>query len=166
LDETVFSWHHNTQERSYFDGEEVRREPMQTSGDEPVYVISVAARLADLPSWVLRVLDQEGIVVPGRTDSKRRLYSDNDIVRLARVRQLTEDESKGGLGVNMAGVKAILAMEAEAQERERQWERRLLEMQKTQEELLHELARLQNESGAEVALAHLPPTELLPANGK
>jgi MerR family transcriptional regulator/heat shock protein HspR len=80
---------------------------MQTaSGDEPVYVISVAARLAGLPCWVLRVLDQEGIVVPVRTDSNRRLYSDNDITLLARVRYLTEER-----GVNIAGVKVILEIE-------------------------------------------------------
>jgi MerR family transcriptional regulator/heat shock protein HspR len=75
---------------------------------EPVYVISVAARLAGLPCWVLRVLDQEGIVVPVRTDSNRRLYSDHDITVLARVRHLTEDRH-----VNIAGVKIILEMERE-----------------------------------------------------
>ena len=78
------------------------------SGNEPVYVISVAARLAGLPCWVLRVLDQEGIVVPVRTDSNRRLYSDQDIALLARVRHLTEER-----GVNIAGVKVILEMEAQ-----------------------------------------------------
>jgi len=79
---------------------------MPHTPDEPVYVISVAARLAGLPCWVLRVLDQEGIVVPVRTDSNRRLYSDADIVTLNHVRHLTEDR-----GVNIAGVKVILEME-------------------------------------------------------
>jgi MerR family transcriptional regulator/heat shock protein HspR len=79
---------------------------MPHTPDEPVYVISVAARLAGLPCWVLRVLDQEGIVVPVRTDSNRRLYSDTDIATLHRVRHLTEDR-----GVNIAGVKVILEME-------------------------------------------------------
>lgn len=78
-----------------------------TSSDtEPVYVISVAARLAGLPCWVLRVLDQEGIVVPVRTDSNRRLYADADIALLARVRYLTEER-----GVNIAGVKVVLEIE-------------------------------------------------------
>jgi len=79
---------------------------MPHTPDEPVYVISVAARLAGLPCWVLRVLGQEGIVVPVRTDSNRRLYSDADIATLHRVRHLTEDR-----GVNIAGVKVILEME-------------------------------------------------------
>ena len=81
---------------------------MPAPSDEPVYVISVAARLADLPCWVLRVLDQEGIVTPSRTDSNRRLYSDRDLAVLVRVGQLTKS------GVNTAGVKIILEMEQAA----------------------------------------------------
>lgn len=74
--------------------------------DEPVYVISIAAKLAGLPSWTLRVLDKEGIVRPQRTAKDRRLYSDRDIALLTRIRYLTEDR-----GVNMNGVKLILEME-------------------------------------------------------
>ena len=76
--------------------------------NEPVYVISVAAKLAGLPSWTLRVLDKEGVVCPQRTSKDRRLYSDRDIARLAHVRYLTEER-----GVNMNGVKLILEMEDE-----------------------------------------------------
>lgn len=75
--------------------------------DEPVYVISVAARLAGLKTWYLRVLNDAGIVVPTRTDTNRRLYSARDIARLERVRYLTEER-----GVNMDGVKVIFEMEA------------------------------------------------------
>ena len=76
------------------------------SHDDPLYVISIAARLAGLPLWTLRVLDKEGIVRPQRTATDRRLYSDRDVALLARVRYLTEER-----GVNMAGVKLILEME-------------------------------------------------------
>jgi len=82
----------------------------KTSGEElsgePVYVISIAAKLAGLPSWTLRVLDKEGVVRPQRTAKDRRLYSDRDIGLLARIRYLTEER-----GVNMNGVKLILEME-------------------------------------------------------
>ena len=74
--------------------------------DEPVYVISIAAKLAGLPSWTLRVLDKEGIVRPQRTAKDRLLYSDRDIALLARIRYLTEER-----GVNMNGVRLILEME-------------------------------------------------------
>ncbi len=75
---------------------------------EPVYVISIAAKLAGLPVWTLRVLDKELIVRPQRTAGDRRLYSDRDIARLARVRYLTEER-----GVNMNGVRLILEMDGE-----------------------------------------------------
>ncbi|MDR3709409.1 MAG: MerR family transcriptional regulator [Capsulimonadaceae bacterium] len=80
--------------------------PDGEASDEPLYVISVAAKLVRMPTWTLRVLDEQGIVVPKRTDKKRRLYSDRDLARLARVRTLTEDE-----GVNMNGVRLILQIE-------------------------------------------------------
>ncbi len=82
---------------------------MQPRNAEPVYVISVAARLTGLPAWMLRLLDQQGIVVPTRTEKNRRLYSANDITLLLRIRYLTEER-----GVNMAGVKVILEMDAQA----------------------------------------------------
>ena len=82
------------------------REAWDDRDDEPVYVISIAAKLAGLPAWTLRVLDKEGIVRPRRTAKDRRLYSDRDIARLARVRYLTEER-----GVNMNGVRLILEME-------------------------------------------------------
>jgi len=87
---------------------------MRPDGDAPVYVISVAAKLAGLPAWMLRLLDQEGIVVPTRTDKNRRLYSDNDITRLERIRHLTLERK-----VNMAGIKVILEMEEKALDGER-----------------------------------------------
>lgn len=81
-------------------------ETREVPDDEPVYVISIAAKLAGLPSWTLRVLDKEGIVCPQRTAKDRRLYSDRDIATLTRVRYLTEDR-----GVNMNGVRMILEIE-------------------------------------------------------
>ena len=81
------------------------------SQDDPLYVISIAARLAGLPLWTLRVLDKEGIVRPQRTAKDRRLYSDRDVALLARVRYLTEER-----GVNMAGVKLILEMEQQVKD--------------------------------------------------
>ena len=49
------------------------------SPDEPVYVISVASKLVDLPLWTLRQLDKAGVVCPKRVGKKSRLYSLKDI---------------------------------------------------------------------------------------
>ena len=79
---------------------------MTQTPDDPVYVISVAARLAGLPCWMLRQLDNEGVVSPVRTAKNRRLYSESDVEKLAHVRYLTSER-----GVNVAGVRYILELE-------------------------------------------------------
>jgi MerR family transcriptional regulator, heat shock protein HspR len=79
---------------------------MRPDRDAPVYVISVAAKLTGLPAWMLRLLDQEGIVVPTRTDKNRRLYSENDLARLERIGHLMNVRK-----VNIAGVRVIMEME-------------------------------------------------------
>jgi MerR family transcriptional regulator, heat shock protein HspR len=72
-----------------------------------VYIISVAAELAGVHPQTLRIYEQKGLVRPYRTSGNTRRYSEADIDRLRRVQRLTQD------GVNLAGVKRILAMEEE-----------------------------------------------------
>ena len=76
------------------------------SPDEPVYVISVASKLVDLPIWTLRQLDKAGVVCPKRIGKKSRLYSLKDIKRLEYVHYLLEDK-----GVNVSGIRIILELE-------------------------------------------------------
>ncbi|MCD6087823.1 MAG: MerR family transcriptional regulator [Candidatus Hydrothermae bacterium] len=75
------------------------------SPDEPVYVISVAARLVGLHEQTLRIYEKKGLVVPKRTDKKTRLYSMNDLKKLRLIKLLTQKR-----GLNLAGVKMILEM--------------------------------------------------------
>jgi MerR family transcriptional regulator, heat shock protein HspR len=77
--------------------------------DQAVYIISVAAELAGVHPQTLRIYEQKGLVRPHRTRGNTRRYSEADIDRLRRVQLLTQD------GVNLAGVKRILAMEEELQ---------------------------------------------------
>jgi MerR family transcriptional regulator/heat shock protein HspR len=77
--------------------------------DHAVYIISVAAELAGVHPQTLRIYEQKGLVRPHRTRGNTRRYSEADIDRLRRVQVLTQD------GVNLAGVKRILAMEEELQ---------------------------------------------------
>jgi len=76
------------------------------SPDEPVYVISVASKLVDLPVWTLRQLDKAGVVCPKRIGKKSRLYSLKDIKKLEYIHYLM-DERK----VNIHGIKIILEIE-------------------------------------------------------
>lgn len=76
------------------------------SPDEPVYVISVASKLVDLPIWTLRQLDKAGVVRPKRIGKKSRLYSLKDIKKLEYVHYLMEEKR-----VNISGIRVILQME-------------------------------------------------------
>ncbi len=77
--------------------------------DEPVYTISVAARLLGVTPQVLRQIEHEGLIEPRRTVSNIRLYSENDLRRLQKIIHLLRDK-----GINAAGVRFILAAEEEA----------------------------------------------------
>ena len=75
---------------------------MATSGREPVYVISIAARMVDMHPQTLRLYERLGLLKPAR-QKQNRLYSDHDIARLRQIQRLTQD-----MGVNLAGVEVIL----------------------------------------------------------
>ena len=75
--------------------------------DQPVFVISVAAQLAGMHPQTLRQYDRLGLVSPDRTAGRGRRYSARDIEVLRQVQRLSQDE-----GVNLAGVKRILELEA------------------------------------------------------
>ena len=70
-----------------------------------VYVISVAAELAGVHPQTLRIYERKGLVDPARTGGGSRRYSDADIALLQRIQELTND------GLNLAGVKRVLALE-------------------------------------------------------
>ncbi len=76
------------------------------SPDEPVYVISVVAKLVDLPVWTLRQLDKVGVVCPKRIGKKSRLYSLKDMRKLEYIHFLMEEKH-----VNVHGIKIILELE-------------------------------------------------------
>lgn len=73
--------------------------------DEPVFVISVAARLVEMHPQTLRKYEREGLIAPSRTHSNLRLYSDQDIERLRQVKFLVENR-----GLNLAGVQMALEL--------------------------------------------------------
>jgi MerR family transcriptional regulator, heat shock protein HspR len=77
------------------------------SGNRAVYVISVAAELAGMHPQTLRIYERKGLVDPARTGGGSRRYSDRDIEQLRRIQELTN------AGLNLEGVKRVLALEAE-----------------------------------------------------
>ena len=78
------------------------------SKHRPVYVISVAAELVDMHPQTLRLYERKGLIRPGRSSGKTRLYSERDIEHLREIRRLTQE-----LGVNLAGVEEIMRLRHE-----------------------------------------------------
>lgn len=72
--------------------------------DEPVYVISIAARIVGVHQQTLRMYERQGLLQPWRK-ANRRLYSRRDIERVRQIQRLVAD-----LGVNLAGAEVILRM--------------------------------------------------------
>ena len=87
------------------------RDPMQA-----VFVISVAAELAGVHPQTLRIYERKGLLDPARTGGGSRRYSEVDIDRLRRIQELTNE------GLNLAGVKRVLELEAKVAELEERME--------------------------------------------
>src|SRR3954471_6641916 len=84
--------------------------------DRGVFMISVAAELAEMHPQTLRMYEARGLITPKRSPKNTRLYSQSDVERLRRIQQMTSEE-----GLNLAGVETVLELE-------RRLERMRLEM--------------------------------------
>ena len=67
-----------------------------------LYMISVAAELAGMHPQTLRIYEARGLITPKRSPKNTRLYSDDDVMRLRRIQELTTE-----LGMNLAGVETV-----------------------------------------------------------
>ncbi len=83
-----------------------RGQPVPDAG-RAVYVISVAAELAGVHPQTLRVYERKGLLDPSRTSGGSRRFSEHDLARLRRIQELTT------AGLNLEGVRQVLALEAE-----------------------------------------------------
>ena len=86
--------------------------------DRPRYMISVAAELVGMHPQTLRQYEEKGLVRPKRTAGNTRLYSEADLERLRLIQRLTTE-----LGLNLAGVEAVLGLEEQLQRMQARMER-------------------------------------------
>lgn len=75
--------------------------------DRAVFAISVAAELSGTAVQNLRAYERAGLVTPARTEGGTRRYSQADVSRLQRIRELLDD------GLNLAGITRVLMLEDE-----------------------------------------------------
>jgi MerR family transcriptional regulator/heat shock protein HspR len=89
----------------------------------PRYMISVAAELVGMHPQTLRIYETKGLVRPGRTPGGTRLYSEHDLDRLRLIQRLTTE-----LGLNLAGVARVIALEDELAQMRARFDRLEAEM--------------------------------------
>lgn len=72
---------------------------------DPIYTLSVAARLSGTPQHSIRQYIDKGLIIPFRTETNRHLFSEVDISRLLCVRRYLNEQ-----GLNIAGIKALFSL--------------------------------------------------------
>src|ERR1700751_4477201 len=120
-----------------------RREPkpgarisgrVRVSSERGVFMISVAAELAEMHPQTLRMYEARGLIEPKRSPKGTRLYSHEDVERLRRIQEMTAE-----LGMNLAGVEKVLELEEQLEG----MERKLNALEKRAGELKAEVERLE-----------------------
>jgi len=107
---------------------------IEVSANRGVFMISVAAELAEMHPQTLRMYEQRGLIEPKRSPKGTRLYSHEDVQRLRRIQQMTAE-----LGLNLAGVELVLELE----EQLRLTRRRVATLEHRRDELEAEIVALE-----------------------
>src|SRR6202012_3362017 len=81
---------------------------VEVASDKGVFMISVAAELAEMHPQTLRMYEARGLIEPKRSPKGTRLYSHADVERLRRIQEMTAE-----LGMNLAGVERVFELEQE-----------------------------------------------------
>src|SRR6201997_2505609 len=87
---------------------------IEVSSDRGVFMISVAAELAEMHPQTLRMYETRGLIEPKRSPKGTRLYSHKDVERLRRIQEMTAE-----LGMNLAGVERVFELEEQLEAMER-----------------------------------------------
>ncbi|AFV98095.1 MULTISPECIES: helix-turn-helix transcriptional regulator [unclassified Sulfuricurvum] len=99
--------------------------------DEPVYMISIVAKILDIHPQTLRQYERENLIAPSRSDGRIRLYSQRDIEKIKMILRLTRE-----VGVNLAGVDVVMRLKEKMEA-----------MEQEMIELRAEISRMRNSSG-------------------
>lgn len=117
----------------------------QLDQERGVFMISVAAELAEMHPQTLRMYEARGLIAPKRSPKNTRLYSQADVERLRRIQRMTSEE-----GLNLAGVETVLELERRVEQMRGQISRmrkRAAEMERQMED---EVKRLRKSLGGEL----------------
>jgi len=110
-----------------------------------VFMISVAAELAEMHPQTLRMYEARGLITPKRSAKNTRLYSLEDVERLRRIQRMTVDE-----GLNLAGVETVLGLEAELERARAELGRMRKRANEFERRMLEEIERVKRSMRAEI----------------
>jgi len=133
-----------------------RRVTAKVATSRGVFMISVAAELAEMHPQTLRMYEARGLIEPQRSPKGTRLYSQDDVDRLRRIQEMTTE-----WGMNLAGVERVLELE----EKLTRMARKVETLEKRAAELQREIAELEEVKRsvkAEIVRYEAPGTALIP----
>ncbi len=137
------------------------RTETQIDAERGVFMISVAAELAEMHPQTLRMYESRGLIAPKRSAKNTRLYSQADVERLRRIQQMTSDE-----GLNLAGVETVLEMEATVERMRGEIARMRKRASEMERRMTAELERLRGSlSGGELVPYGAYSAKLVPERG-
>ena len=121
-----------------------------------VFMISVAAELAEMHPQTLRMYEARGLIEPQRSPKGTRLYSQDDVARLRRIQEMTAE-----LGMNLAGVERVFELEDKLERLQRKVD--LLEQRAgTLQDEIVRLEEVRRSVRAEIVRYEAPGTALIP----
>lgn len=118
---------------------------VEVETDRGVFMISVAAELANMHPQTLRMYEARGLIEPQRSPKGTRLYSQEDVEKLRRIQEMTAE-----LGLNLAGVERVLRLEEEIAQMQDRIEEIELEALQAQVELSRQLEEVRRSFRAEL----------------
>jgi MerR family transcriptional regulator, heat shock protein HspR len=110
-----------------------------------VFMISVAAELAEMHPQTLRMYEARGLITPKRSPKNTRLYSQADVERLRRIQQMTGEE-----GLNLAGVETVLELEHRVERMRSEMTRMKKRAAEMESRMTQEVERLRKSIGGEL----------------
>jgi MerR family transcriptional regulator/heat shock protein HspR len=126
-----------------------------------VFMISVAAELAEMHPQTLRMYEARGLITPKRSPKNTRLYSQADVERLRRIQQMTTEE-----GLNLAGVETVLDLERRLERMRAEMSKMRRRAAEMESRMTEELERLRKSLGGElVPYGAYEPEKMTPGSG-
>ncbi|HEV2982675.1 MAG TPA: helix-turn-helix transcriptional regulator [Solirubrobacteraceae bacterium] len=122
---------------------------VQVAADRGVFMISVAAELANMHPQTLRMYEARGLIEPRRSPKGTRLYSQHDVDKLRRIQEMTAE-----LGLNLAGVERVLDLERQLERMNTRIEQLELEALEAEVKLAEQLEEVRRSFRAELAVPY------------